>query len=104
RYIHPSRRLASMLRTLHEAGKQLFISSNSPWPFVSAGMTHIVGEDWMNLFHFVGVSVGKPQFYTGKRPFRLVSARTGRIKWTEVVELEKGKVFTQGSITELKRI
>ncbi|CAN0038991.1 unnamed protein product, partial [Choristocarpus tenellus] len=80
------------------------VSSNSPWYFVCAGMTHIVGPDWMDLFDFVGVSASKPHFYTGTRPFRRVSKNTGRIKWSEVKLLEKGMVYTHGSIEELKRL
>eukprot|EP00904_Undaria_pinnatifida_P001496 jgi/Undpi1/11347/HiC_scaffold_30.g13644.m1 len=104
RYIHPSYRLGHMLKTLKDAGKKLFISSNSPWRFVNAGMEHMLGPNWIDLFEFVGVSASKPLFYTGTRPFRLVSRKTGRIKWSEVTQLKKGGVFTHGSIAELKRL
>lgn len=33
-----------------------------------------------------------------------VSKSTGRIKWSEVTSLEKGGVFTHGSIEELRRL
>lgn len=36
-------------------------------------MEHMLGPNWIELFEFVGVSASKPLFYTGKRPFRLVS-------------------------------
>ncbi len=36
-------------------------------------------------------------------PFQ-VSKRDGRIKWSEVTHLEKGGVFTHGSIAELRRL
>ncbi len=49
------------------------VSSNSPWKFVNAGMEHMLGPKWMDLFEFVGVSASKPLFYKGNRPFRLVS-------------------------------
>lgn len=104
RYIQPSHRLELMLKTLRDAGKKLFISSNSPWRFVSAGMEHMLGKDWKDMFEFVGVSASKPLFYTGNRPFRLVSKSTGRIKWSEVTFLKKGGVFTHGSIEELRRL
>lgn len=52
--------------------KTIPVSSNSPWKFVNAGMEHMLGPDWIELFEFVGVSASKPLFYTGKRPFRLV--------------------------------
>lgn len=49
------------------------VSSNSPWKFVNAGMEHMLGPEWTDLFDFIGVSASKPLFYTGTRPFRLVS-------------------------------
>ncbi|CAM9285200.1 unnamed protein product [Scytosiphon promiscuus] len=104
RYIQPSYRLEHMLKTLKGAGKKLFISSNSPWKFVNAGMEHMLGPNWTELFEFIGVSASKPLFYTGQRPFRLVSKRDGRIKWSEVTHLSTGGVFTHGSIAELRRL
>ncbi|CAM9196738.1 unnamed protein product [Ectocarpus sp. 6 AP-2014] len=104
RFIQPSYRLEHMLRTLKDAGKKLFISSNSPWRFVNAGMEHMLGPTWNDLFDFIGVGASKPLFYTGSRPFRLVSKRDGRIKWSEVTHLKKGGVFTHGSIAELRRL
>ncbi|CAN0421651.1 unnamed protein product, partial [Hapterophycus canaliculatus] len=80
------------------------VSSNSPWKFVNAGMEHMLGPKWTELFEFIGVSASKPLFYTGKRPFRVVSKRDGRIKWSEVTHLSPGGVFTHGSIAELRRL
>lgn len=48
------------------------VCSNSPWKFMNAGMEHMLGPDWIDLFEFVGVKASKPLFYTGSRPFRLV--------------------------------
>lgn len=39
---------------------------------MNAGMKHMLGPDWIDLFEFVGVKASKPLFYTGSRPFRLV--------------------------------
>lgn len=36
-------------------------------------MEHMLGPEWTDLFDFIGVSASKPLFYTGTRPFRLVS-------------------------------
>lgn len=44
-------------------------------------MEHMLGPNWIELFEFVGVSASKPLFYTGTRPFRLVSAfREARLR------------------------
>ena len=45
---------------------------------------------------------GKPAFYTeDNRPFREMNTQTGRLKFTEVTRLEKGKVYTAGCLKEL---
>jgi len=45
---------------------------------------------------------GKPAFYTeDNRPFREMNTQTGRLKFTEVTKLEKGKVYTAGCLKEL---
>lgn len=75
------------------------VSSNSPWSFVSAGMEHMLGPHWMELFEFVGVSASKPLFYTGKRPFRLVSVHyfTTRVPPCKVLATPSGRGGGGGS-------
>lgn len=52
----------------------------------------------------VVVSAGKPGFYTGTRPFREVSTRTGRIKFKPITSSSADEVYCQGSIGELVRL
>ena len=61
------------------------VFSNSPYWYVDAGMTYSMGEDWKNSWDAIITSAGKPRFYTDEaRPFREVSAKTGRIKFKKV--------------------
>lgn len=106
RFLEPdsTRHMRQLLQQLRLAGKKLMLVSNSEFWYVDAGMTHVVGEDWRKLFDVVVVSAGKPAFYTQRRPFREISARTGRVKWKPVNCLEPGEVYFGGSIEELMRL
>jgi len=85
KYFEPKPYLAGVLRTMREAGKKLIFVSNSPYWYVDAGMTYVVGESWRNDWDIVIVSAGKPLFYTdSRRPFREVSVETGRVKFKKV--------------------
>lgn len=97
-------RLRTVLVHLKRAGKKLMLVSNSMFWYVDAGMTHVIGDDWRSLFDVVVVSAGKPDFYTGSRPFREVSTRTGRVKFKPVTSLEPDEVYCHGSLVELMRL
>jgi len=86
KYFEPKPHLKSVLEKLHNAGKRLIFVSNSPFWYVDAGMKYVIGEHWREMWDVVIVSAGKPAFYTeDARPFREVSARTGRIKFKKVL-------------------
>lgn len=104
-YIEPDgQHLLQLLDRFRAAGKKLMLVSNSPFRFVNRGMVHVCGEDWRSRFDVVVVSAGKPSFYTGNRPFREVSTRTGRIKFKPITSLSAEEVYCQGSMGELVRL
>ena len=96
--------LVQLLDSFRKAGKKLMLVSNSPFWFVDKGMSYVCGEDWRKRFNVVVVSAGKPQFYTGTRPFREVSTRTGRVKFKPITAFNKSEVYCQGSIGALVRL
>lgn len=105
RYIEPDgQKLLQLLDRFRSAGKKLMLVSNSPFEFVNKGMVYVCGEDWRSRFDVVVVSAGKPGFYTGTRPFREVSTRTGRIKFKPITSSSADEVYCQGSIGELVRL
>eukprot|EP00929_Paragymnodinium_shiwhaense_P055064 TRINITY_DN27609_c0_g1_i2.p1 TRINITY_DN27609_c0_g1~~TRINITY_DN27609_c0_g1_i2.p1 ORF type:complete len:571 (+),score=139.26 TRINITY_DN27609_c0_g1_i2:119-1831(+) len=99
-----SQHVRELLRKLRSAGKEVMLVSNSAFWYVDAGMKRLVGDEWRDLFDTVIVQAGKPAFYTGDRPFREVSKRTGRVKFKPINEIEKDEVYCQGSIGELMRL
>ncbi len=103
-YMLPAPHLRETLTRFRDVGKKLFLCSNSNYEYVSSGMRFLLGDDWQDLFDVTIVSAGKPGFYTSDRPFRSVSRATGRIRWTEVTKLEKGKVYSHGSMEALTKM
>ena len=45
-----------------DAGKQLFLCSNSDFNYVSSGLKYLLGEDWRDFFDVMIVSAGKPRY------------------------------------------
>lgn len=103
-YMLPSPHLRETLMRFRDVGKKLFLCSNSNFEYVSGGLQFLLGADWQEFFDVVIVSAGKPGFYTSNRPFRQVDKRTGKIRWTEVTTLEKGKVYSHGSLEGLTKL
>lgn len=76
--------------------------SNSPFWYCDAGMNYVVGPGWRDQWDVVITSAGKPAFYTeDNRPFREVDIDTGKLKFKQVLNLEKGRVYTAGCLKEL---
>eukprot|EP00930_Biecheleria_cincta_P086837 TRINITY_DN76086_c0_g1_i1.p1 TRINITY_DN76086_c0_g1~~TRINITY_DN76086_c0_g1_i1.p1 ORF type:complete len:591 (-),score=97.63 TRINITY_DN76086_c0_g1_i1:105-1877(-) len=100
----PPNLLRKLLEQLKDAGKELMLASNSEFWYVDAGMKHMLGENWRDLFDVVVVSAGKPAFYTQSRPFRQVSQETGAIEFKPITELSPNAVYCDGSIEELLRL
>jgi HAD superfamily 5'-nucleotidase-like hydrolase len=105
KYVRPSPHLKDVLHSLKEAGKSLILVSNSPYWYVNAGLQYLIGENWRDDWDAVIATAGKPTFYTSNdRPFREVCLESGRIKFDEVVDVEKGRVYTEGCLSELTRL
>jgi HAD superfamily 5'-nucleotidase-like hydrolase len=88
RYFRPMPHLRHVLDNFKQAGKRLIFVSNSPFWYVNAGMTNVIGPNWRESWDAVITSAGKPEFYTQEsRPFREVNTETGRIKFNRVSDL-----------------
>lgn len=105
KYVRPTPYLKQVLENLKQAKKSLIFVSNSPFWYVDAGMKYVIGDNWRDDWDAVITTAGKPNFYTdNNRPFREVCLSTGRIKFDEVVNFEKGSVYTEGCLKELTRL
>jgi len=104
-YLHKDMDLHPYLRCLQDAGKKIFLITNSPFETVNVGMTFQVGEDWRSLFDVIIVQAGKPHFFTNNaQPFRELDLNRRVSFWDKVVELEKGKIYVGGTIDDFQRL
>jgi HAD superfamily 5'-nucleotidase-like hydrolase len=108
RFFIPDKHLATALIRTMDAGKHLFLLTNSNYAYTDAVMNFILGHassdfpDWRQYFRYVIVGAGKPGFFTGTQPFyevvtqsNLLTAATG--------PLEPGKIYQGGNAQLLQK-
>ncbi|SPP74168.1 5'-nucleotidase domain-containing protein 3 [Drosophila guanche] len=105
KYIERNPKLVKFFEKLQNAGKNLFLVTNSPFSFVNCGMTFLVGANWRDFFDVVIVQARKPKFFTDEsRPIRLFDEKTRSHLWDRVFNLEKGKIYYEGSVRQLQEL
>lgn len=107
KYLIPSPALGDLLVKFRKSNKKTFLLSNSRFEYVDAGLTHLIGKHWRDLFDFVCTSAAKPQFYTGKALFRKLEpdeTNLWRTTSKSVDSLQRGGVFIRGNLDELLRL
>uniref|UniRef100_A0A0K8W0U0 5'-nucleotidase domain-containing protein 3 n=1 Tax=Bactrocera latifrons TaxID=174628 RepID=A0A0K8W0U0_BACLA len=102
-YIEKNSRLPEYFKKLANAGKKLFLVTNSPFSFVNCGMALLVGDKWREHFDVIIVQARKPKFFTDdSRPIRLYDETTNSHVWDRVSKLEKGKIYYEGTVKQLQ--
>ncbi|XP_011193607.1 5'-nucleotidase domain-containing protein 3 isoform X1 [Zeugodacus cucurbitae] len=102
-YIEKNCRLPEYFKKLANAGKKLFLVTNSPFSFVNRGMTLLAGDKWREYFDVIIVQARKPKFFTDdSRPIRLYDETTNSHVWDRVSKLEKGKIYYEGTVKQLQ--
>ncbi|KAG0721009.1 5'-nucleotidase domain-containing protein 2 [Chionoecetes opilio] len=97
--------LVTYFDRLKSKNKELFIITNSPFPFVNVGMTYLLGENWREYFDVVIASAKKPAFFTDcMRPFRELNEEILVQTWGPVTSLEKDKVYLEGNLKQLQEM
>ncbi|VDP02263.1 unnamed protein product [Heligmosomoides polygyrus] len=100
-YVHPNEGLNKYLEMLHSSGKELFVVTNSPFKFIDAGMTYMLGSDWRRYFKYIVVSAKKPTFFHGREPFRIYDPTQDVVRFEKVGRLEEGQIYSGGNIDDL---
>jgi hypothetical protein len=103
-FLHPNPSLRPLLKKWRDAGKQLFMLTNSSFPFVNAGMSYIVDDgNWRDLFDIVITASDKPRFFTQDTPFRCLNHanESSFAMWHPVTEADLDKVLVGGSVERL---
>lgn len=106
-FLHANPQLKPLLSRWRDAGKQLFLLTNSSFPFVNAGMSYIVNDpNWRDLFDIVITAAGKPRFFTEDKPFRCLNQRedSSFAMWHPVTEKDMNRVLVGGSVERLSQL
>lgn len=109
KFIVKDKYLVPMLMQLVEAGKSLFIITNSGWEYTNALMNYVYDQpvddfpDWRSFFDYIIVGSGKPGFFTGSQPFYEVVPENGLLK-LHSGPLEPVKVYHGGNANLFQRL
>ena len=117
RFLRRDKYLAAMLRQQIEAGKSLFLLTNSGWDYTDKIMRFVLdgagdGDEasasaefkgWRDYFEYVLVGAGKPGFFTNSQPFYEVMSDSGLLK-IATGPLKQGGVYHGGNADLFQRI
>ena len=107
-FIRDKHLATALIRTM-DAGKHLFLLTNSNWTYTDAVMKFVLGEassdfpDWRQYFRYVIVGSGKPGFFTGTQPFYEVVTQSTLLTASNG-ELQPGKVYQGGNAQLLQNL
>ncbi|KAK6645083.1 hypothetical protein RUM43_001359 [Polyplax serrata] len=105
KYLEENPNMRKLITKLKSADKKLFLITNSPYHFVNKGLNLIVGEDWNDFFDIVIVQARKPKFFTDEStPIRIFDKNLNTQLWDRVSKLEKGTIYCEGTMKQLKEI
>lgn len=92
-YIHRDPALVGLLEGLREAGKRVFLATNSLWDYTNVVMTFLIDErvddearrraDWLKHFDAVFTGTAKPGFFARASDLFLVDPLTGTLRNTQ---------------------
>ena len=108
-FFHKDPDTAKTLIGLRDAGKKVFLLTNSHYAYTEAVMSYLLNDEdeeyknWKDYFDYIIVGGSKPNFFTGKNPFFEVIEPEGLLK-PHSGPLQKGKIYHGGNARLLQRI
>lgn len=108
-YIRKDKHLAKSLVRLIDAGKKIFLLTNSLYDYTNQIMSFILDgshEDfssWKDFFQYIIVGAGKPGFFIGSQPFLEVVEESNLLKIHDGV-LRHGSVYHGGNAFLLEQL
>jgi HAD superfamily 5'-nucleotidase-like hydrolase len=110
RYIEHDPNFLPCIKKLKEAGKQVFIATNSLWDYTNVVMNHLFGNpqgnldtSWVDLFDLVITGSAKPGFFMTNNPILGVDLASGLLRNVETFH-NGTKVFQGGNFRQLHEI
>lgn len=108
KFINREKHLPETLLRQIEAGKLLFLLTNSAWDYTNAIMSFTFDQShpgihhWRELFSHVIVGSGKPGFFTGSQPFFEVVTESNLLR-VHGGSLAPGRVYHGGNARAFQR-
>jgi len=102
-FINRNPKLPQFLEYLKNAGKKIFLLTNSPYKFTDVVMKYILdditGRDWTEYFDYSIVRACKPTFFNEGTAFRHIDKSTGnaRLGVYKADTMKKGEVYVGGN-------
>ena len=101
RFVAPDPELPRTLLDLQQAGKKLFLATNSEWHYTQAMMQyaidrHLPGGSWRDLFTLVIAQARKPGFFDGNAGFAEILDAAGTERPLQG-PLQAGRVYRGGN-------
>lgn len=102
KYIYRDRYLATTLVRLLDAGKKLFLLTNSHYSYTNVVMNYLLEDgheqfpNWKDYWQYIIVGAGKPGFFTGSQPFFEVIEESGLLK-IHTGDLDPSKIYYGGN-------
>ncbi len=107
RFVDHDPDLVRTLLDLQQAGKKLFLATNSEWHYTQAMMEyavgrHLPGGSWRDLFTLVIAQARKPAFFDGNRPFATILDAAGTERPHDG-PLVAGQVYRGGNVEAVQQ-
>lgn len=114
-YVEKDELMPLLLQTLKEAGKKVFLITNSDWGYTNDIMTYLfenpavcderyVGAKWHNVFDLVVTNSRKPTFFTTGTPLFEVDCESGThtLLTGDNAIMKSGGVYSGGNVLQLE--
>ncbi len=102
RYLKKDKHLASSLLRQIDAGKSLFLLTNSTYAYTNQVMTWVFEgtnegfSSWHDYWSYIITDAGKPNFFGGAAPFQGLD-RSGQVVEVTVDQLQQGGIYQGGN-------
>ncbi|KAG2387311.1 hypothetical protein C9374_001643 [Naegleria lovaniensis] len=110
KYVKKDERLPLLFHRMRQAGKKIFLLTNSEYFYTNAVMGYLLDKSidgydrWTDFFDIVITNGQKPKFFSSEgTTLREVDQATGRLKLSAVQGFKKGSVYCGGSFSLFKK-
>ena len=97
RFIQQQPKLKETIKKLRDAGKLIFLATNSHEEYMEIIMKATLGDDWKSYFDLINANCRKPAFFGKDQPFYTIDKTADNIKGPVAQFLVKGETYLQGN-------